>query len=70
MNQPAFQDILDRIKDNDPTLTAYRHTYLLNQVDFSALGVAVGENTHLEELNVDVRSLSGDISTFQCCLMV
>lgn len=72
MNQPAFRAILDTIEDNDPTFTILNigQSYnLLNHDDFSALGVAIRENTHLIELNVDVDSLSpGTISTFQMLL--
>ena len=68
MNQPTFEDILDKIEDNDPKLTTYRHFYnLLNHDDFSALGVAIGENTYLTELEIHFVSISqdDDISTFQ-----
>ena len=70
MNQPEFGDLLDRIEDNDPTLTVYRHAYLLNHDDYSALGVAIGENTYLTELEIHFVSISqdDDISTFQTLL--
>ena len=65
-----MNDILDKIEDNDPTMTVLKigrnvHDDHWVYTDFSTLGVAVGENTHLKELNVDVHSLSGDMSAFQ-----